>query len=292
MLIQGESGTGKELVARAICQNSPRAGEKFVSLNCGAVTETLLNRELFGHEAESFTGATKRKFGLIEQAHNGTPFLAEIAETSNEFQKSLLRFLQEGEIVRVGGVEPVKVAVRLIAATNRDLEEEVKNRNFREDLFYRLNVVPITVPPLRDHKGDISLLVEHFLDKSIKTHGLEPKTLDAEAMDLLMRYDWPGNVRQLEHTIERVMLLTMGDVITVDDLPHEVDSAPPGQSIEQFTHLPLKSAKEEFERGYLTSLLEKSQGNVSQAARVAKVGRPYFHEKIKKHGIDPGQYHR
>ena len=285
ILIQGESGTGKELVAKAVCENSSRAKERFVSVNCGAVTESLLVRELFGHEAESFTGATKRKYGLIEQAHKGTLFLDEISETSNAFQKSLLRFLQEGEIVRVGGVEPVKVDVRLIAATNRDLEEEVKNGNFREDLFYRLNVVPIKLPPLRERKDDIPVLVQHFLKESTENHGLEPKELNEEAIDLLKRYDWPGNVRQLQNTIERAALLTVGEMVTKDDLPQEIGTATASKVVEEYAHLSLKSAKEEFELSYLRTLLEKSKGNVSQAARMAKVGRPYFHEKMRKYGL-------
>jgi len=290
ILIQGESGTGKELVARAICENSSRAKEGFVSVNCGAVTESLLVRELFGHEAESFTGATKRKYGLIEQAHKGTLFLDEIAETSNAFQKSLLRFLQEAEIVRVGGVEPVKVDVRLIAATNKDLEQEVKNGNFREDLFYRLNVVPIKLPPLRERKDDIPLLAKHFLRESAENHGLDPKELNEGAFELLKRYDWPGNVRQLQNTIERAALLTVGEMVTGDDLPQEIGTAAASKAVEEYSHLSLKSAKEEFEHGYLRSLLEKSKGNVSQAARMAKVGRPYFHEKMRRYGLSSADF--
>lgn len=290
VLIQGESGTGKELVAKAICENSPRAKEKFVSVNCGAVTESLLARELFGHEAESFTGATKRKYGLVEQAHKGTLFLDEIAETSNGFQKSLLRFLQEGEIVRVGGVEPVKVDVRLIAATNKDLAQEVKNGNFREDLFYRLNVVPITLPPLRERRDDIAALAQHFMEKWVLEYGLEAKDIEDDAFDLLKRYDWPGNVRQLENAIQRVVLLTTGSVVTKQDLPPEISAAPSETPTQEYVHLPLKTAKEEFERSYLCALLQKSKGNVSHAARMARVGRPYFHEKMRRYGIDAAEY--
>ena len=290
ILIQGESGTGKELVARAICENSPRAKENFVSVNCGAVTESLLARELFGHEAESFTGATKRKYGLVEQAHKGTLFLDEIAETSNSFQKSLLRFLQEGEIVRVGGVEPVKVDVRLVAATNRNLAQEVKNGNFREDLFYRLHVVPIVLPPLRERQEDIPALTQHCLRKWAAEYGLEPKEIDDDALELLKRHDWPGNVRELENAIQRATLLSTGKVVTKEDLPAEIAAAPVAKPADGYAHLSLKAAKQEFERGYLCALLDKSKGNVSQAARMAKVGRPYFHEKMRKYGIDATGY--
>jgi len=292
ILIQGESGTGKELVARAICENSSRVEGRFVSINCGAVTESLLARELFGHEAESFTGATKRKYGLIEQAHKGTLFLDEISETSSAFQKSLLRFLQEGEIVRVGGVEPVKVDVRLIAATNRDLLEEVKAGRFREDLYYRLNVVPIALPRLSEHREDIPLLAKHFAQKAAGRHGLEPKELDESALAALAGYDWPGNVRQLENIMERALLLTPGPVVTADDLPEEMGAAAPVSPVDGYTHLSLKAAKESFERSYLRALLERTQGNVSQAARMAKVGRPYFHEKIRKYGIESAEFRR
>ncbi|MBW1974317.1 MAG: sigma 54-interacting transcriptional regulator [Deltaproteobacteria bacterium] len=222
VLITGESGTGKELIARAIHFNSPRRDKAFVSINCGAIPETLLESELFGHEKGAFTGAVQRRKGRFEIAHRGTVFLDEVSEMSPYLQVKLLRILQEMEFERVGGTDTIHVDVRVIAASNRDLKEEIKKGRFREDLYYRLNVVHVHVPPLRERKEDIPLLVRHFLDKYGTESGIENIRIARDALKCLMDYDWPGNVRELENVIERAVVLCSGSEITINDLPPEV----------------------------------------------------------------------
>ncbi|NQT21247.1 MAG: sigma-54-dependent Fis family transcriptional regulator [Planctomycetes bacterium] len=290
VLIHGETGVGKELVAKAIHGHSERRMRPFVAVNCGAIDANLLSNELFGHEKEGFTGAEKTKPGHIEAAGQGTLFLDEISETSPSFQTALLRVLQEREIVRVGGVRPVKVGFRLIAATNKDLAGLVKEAKFRQDLYYRLNVVSLTAPPLREHPEDIPELVEHFIRKHQAAVNKKISGINPQAMALLTDHTWPGNIRQLEHTIERAMVLTTGSEIEARDLPAEVtccdDPADPASYFEE----PFREAKNGFERAYLETVLRQSNGNVSEAARRAEVARPYFHQRIRKYAINPDQF--
>jgi len=231
VLVQGESGTGKELIARALHFASPRAGRRFLSINCGAMPENLLESELFGHERGAFTGAVKEKKGLFHEADGGTLFLDEIGETTPSMQVKLLRVLQEKVVRKVGGTREEPVDVRIIAATNLDLEERISTGEFREDLYYRIHVIPIRLPPLRERRDDIPLLVDYFLDKSAREIGVEPKRISVEAMRVLEGYHWPGNVRELENVVERTLALATGDTLRRDDLPpHLVAGRRPGPS--------------------------------------------------------------
>src|SRR5689334_10325076 len=283
VLVTGESGTGKELVARALHTRSPRRAQPFVALNCGALTETLLESELFGHVKGAFTGAQRDQKGLFDAADGGTIFLDEIGDIPPATQVRLLRVLQEGELKRVGAADSVRVDVRVIAATHRDLPKLVKSGKFREDLFYRLNVIAIPIPPLRDRIEDVPLLAHHFLRRYTDRLGKKVKTLTPEAIELLCGYRWPGNVRELENVIERAVVLTSKEVLDVDDLPPGFQDAPQaGAQVEVFSlaHLPYAQAKRlamrAFERRYLTALLEKHNHNVSSAARAAGVDRSNF----------------
>ncbi|RKG93909.1 sigma-54-dependent transcriptional regulator [Corallococcus terminator] len=292
VLIQGESGTGKELVARAIHYRSARRDKPFVAVNCSALTETLLESELFGHVKGSFTGATGNKKGLFEAADGGTIFLDEIGDVPPATQVRLLRVLQEGEVKRVGANEPVKVDVRVIAATHVDLSRAKEQGKFREDLFYRLNVITIDLPPLRDRPEDVPLLAHHFLkvytgkaDK--KVNGISPR-----AMEALTCNRWTGNVRELENVIERAVVLTANEAIDVEDLPPGFQAAPQADSaVEVFSlaHLPYAQAKRlamrAFERRYLSALLEKNNHNVSSAARAAGVDRSNFRRLLKQYEV-------
>ncbi|CAM3893769.1 sigma-54-dependent Fis family transcriptional regulator [Corallococcus sp. ZKHCc1 1396] len=292
VLIQGESGTGKELVARAIHYRSARRDKPFVAVNCSALTETLLESELFGHVKGSFTGATGNKKGLFEAADGGTIFLDEIGDVPPATQVRLLRVLQEGEVKRVGANEPVKVDVRVIAATHVDLSRAKEQGKFREDLFYRLNVITIDLPPLRDRPEDVPLLAHHFLkvytgkaDK--KVNGITPR-----AMEALTCNRWTGNVRELENVIERAVVLTANDAIDMEDLPTGFQAAPQADSaVEVFSlaHLPYAQAKRlamrAFERRYLSALLEKNNHNVSSAARAAGVDRSNFRRLLKQYEV-------
>ncbi|MCO5169368.1 MAG: sigma-54 dependent transcriptional regulator [Planctomycetes bacterium] len=295
VLVLGESGTGKELCARAIHEASPRAGERFQAVNCAAFSETLLESELFGHERGAFTGADKRKQGHFEVAQGGTLFLDEIAEAPPSVQAKLLRALQEREIVRVGGTDAIKVDVRILAATNRDLEAEVKAGRFRQDLYFRLSSFPIRLAPLRERQDDIPVLVEHFLRRD----GLDGRSTTMEAMVAMTRYPWPGNVRQLENALARAAVLAGDGPIGVEHLPPEVlaggESAAAaveggGALDAQLLELPLKEARERFERLYLEALLRRCQGNVSEAARRAGLGRASLHDKINKLGLEPDTF--
>jgi len=273
VLVCGESGTGKELVARAIHAHSPRAARPFVAVNCGALTETLLEAELFGHAKGSFTGAVADKKGLFEEAEAGTIFLDEIGETSPALQVKLLRALQEGEIRRVGAARAQRTDVRVVAATNRDLEDEVRSGRFREDLYYRLSVITLRVPPLRERLEDIPLLAQHFLRRAGEETG-KRVALSDQVLETLRAYDWSGNVRELENTIEHAVLHTRGQVMTEEDLPPRIRAAraraPAAPAAGLFEGLP---SLEEIERRYLIHVLEAVGGNRTRAAEVLKIDR-------------------
>jgi two-component system response regulator HydG len=289
VLITGGSGSGKELIAKSIHHNSQRKEEPLVIVNCAALTESLLESELFGHERGAFTGADKRREGRFMLANKGTIFLDEIGETSASMQAKLLRVIQEREIQRVGGEETLNVDVRIIAATNKDLKQEVEEGRFREDLFYRLNVVTLDVPPLAERQDDIPLLVQHFLDKFGKKNRKSVKGLSPLAMDMLLKYRWPGNVRELENVIERAVILLAGDFITEKEFPPTITEAyseernwvePVNQSIQ--ANRPL----EEVEKEAILVTFEACQGNKSETARKLGINRKTLHNKLKEYGVD------
>ncbi len=267
VLIRGESGTGKERIARAIHKASPRIGERFQAVNCAAINENLLESELFGHEKGSFTGAHAEKKGLFEIADKGTLFLDEIGEINVSMQAKLLRVLQEKEVTHVGGTRSIKVDVRVLAATNRDLEAMVKDGRFREDLYYRLNVIPITVPPLRQRRDDIKVLTEHFLRKHSANAG-RPMRLGDDARRLILDYAWPGNVRQLESAIERALLLAETDEITAEDLPLEIRATMPTEGVAGFKLPPEGLSFEELEHSLLIQAMEQTGWNITRAAKL------------------------
>jgi len=285
VMLRGESGTGKELVARAIHAGSARADQRFVSINCGALPETLLESELFGHVKGSFTGAVRDKRGLFVVADGGTFFLDEVGETSLAIQVKLLRVLQEREVVPVGGTKPTKVDVRVIAATNADLEMDVQEGNFRADLYYRLNVIPITIPPLRDRRDDIPLLVEHFLQKL--TSG--EKTISDGAMEILTSYEWPGNVRELENIIERAVILADGSEITAESL--NISIFP--ERLRKRSRLTAAGdlgvsgiTLEELEQRYLLQTLEETGWKKKQAAEILGINPSTLYRKLQRYGMD------
>ena len=284
VLIYGESGTGKELVARALHHESERRGRPFYAVNVAALPESLLEAELFGHEKGAFTGAVSRKVGLFEQASGSTLFLDEVGDLKRDLQVKLLRTLQEREILRVGGTERIKVDVRIIAATNRDLEHDVREGLFREDLFYRLNVIPIVLPPLRSRRTDIPLLVEHFLAKHAAGR---PRTLSAAAMDALVRYEWPGNVRELESVIERALVLGDTDTIAPADLPAALRAAAPAPGGMQLEIPESGIDLDTVERTLITKALERTGGNVSQAARLLGLTRRTLQYRLEKMPAEP-----
>ena len=288
ILITGESGTGKELIAKSIHMNSRRSENAFVIVNCAALTETLLESELFGHEKGAFTGADRRREGRFMQADNGTLFLDEIGETSHVMQAKLLRVIQEKELQRVGGEETLSVDVRILAATNRDLQQEVSAGNFREDLFYRLNVVTLHVPPLRDRLDDIPLLANFFLEKYSGKNRKQIKGFTPVAMDMLIKYGWPGNVRELENAVERAVILSTGDYVTekafplsiVQNYAEDADIRPPS-----FTHDEPRSL-EAIERQAILDALDACSGNKSEAARVLGINRKTLYAKLKAYGVE------
>ena len=285
VLVQGETGTGKELVARAIHKRSPRRKSGFMPINCGALTDTILESELFGHEKGAFTGAIRQKQGLIEQAEAGTLFLDEIEEMSPLLQVKLLRAIQEKEILRVGGDRPRKVDFRLIATTNLDLRDQMEKGAFRPDLFYRLSVITLDLPPLRARTGDIPLLVNHFLTGYSQRTGNPVKEMTAEALMMLKAYRWPGNVRELENVFEQTQLLCQGNTVAISDLPkHITSSVSDGAGTERYD-MPLREAREQFERHYLKDVLDRAGGQVAEAARRAGIHRRHFYEKMKLYGI-------
>jgi two-component system response regulator PilR (NtrC family) len=279
VLIQGESGTGKELVARAVHYGSARAEEPFITVNCGAFTETLLESELFGHVQGAFTGAVRDKKGLIEVADGGTFFLDEVSEMSPQLQVKILRVLEEREYKPVGGTQTRKSDVRFITATNRNLEALVKTGAFREDLFYRLNVICLDVPPLRERKEDIPLLAGHFIAKYAKAMNKGIKTVADDAMDALMNYEWPGNVRELENAIQRAVALSQSNKIVSDDLLGKVRMFVPAQGID------LEKKIEDIEKAYLTSALAMTNNNLTKAAALLGMNFRQLRYKLKKYGL-------
>jgi DNA-binding NtrC family response regulator len=282
VLIQGESGTGKELVARAIHAHGRRASRPFVAVNCGAIAETLLDSELFGHTRGSFTGAVADRRGLFEQASDGTMFLDEIGETSSALQVKLLRVLEESEVRPVGAARVVNVAARIVAASNVDLEREVAAGRFRQDLFYRLSVIVIVVPPLRERRTDIPLLVTRFLDAACARASRRIEIVP-EAIEALSGYSWPGNVRELENTVERLVLFSRATVIEVGDLPLPIRSRAPGLEAGLFTDLP---SLDELERRYLMHVLKAVEGNRSRAAAVMGVDRRTLYRMAERFGLE------
>jgi two-component system response regulator PilR (NtrC family) len=287
VLISGDSGTGKELIARAIHYTSGRRG-KFVSINCGALPETLLESELFGHERGAFTGAIREKRGLFHEADRGTVFLDEIGETSTAMQIKLLRVLQDHVVRRVGSNSETQVDVRVIAATNRDLAESIKAGTFREDLFYRINVIPITLPPLRQRREDIALLVEHFIAKYSKTLGVQQKRISADAMRLIEKYNWPGNVRELENVIERMIALEPSDVLTTKSLPEHVllGGAIPDMTFELPPEgISLENHLEGIGKFFMLKALERSGGVQTQAAELLRMSFRSFRYYAKKYDL-------
>jgi two-component system response regulator HydG len=296
ILITGESGTGKEMVARAIHNRSNRRQKPFVVINCAAIPEQLLESELFGHKRGSFTGAISDKRGLFEEAHGGTVFLDEVGEIPPSIQVKLLRILQEGEIRPVGDVSPRHVDVRIVAATNQDLVKAVKDAKFREDLYYRLNVINIFLPPLRERADDIPILTYHFLEKFSTKMGKEVNKISVDALQALQNYSWVGNVRELENVIERAVVLTTGDTICARDLPPRILGESfylfkeEGGDLSQFDYREAKNrAMTAFNRAYLRNLLKQTSGNISVAAERAGMDRSNFKKLIKKYGIDASE---
>ncbi len=293
VLIGGENGTGKELVARAIHQHSGRANRPFVAVNCAAIPETLIESELFGHERGAFSGATTMKRGQFEQADGGTLFLDEIADMSLSTQAKVLRALQEQQFTRVGGTKLIKVDVRVLAASNKDLLQEIDKGTFREDLFYRLNVVPIVVPTLRDRREDIPLLVKHFLRVHAEEQGLKLKQVSPEAMEVFMHYEWPGNIRELRNLIERLMIMVPGPVIEASHASvalqvrpqlSAAQSAGGGQPVNTLLTRPydsLRDARNAFEKEFIARKLREHHWNISRTAEDLKIERSHLHRKIK-----------
>ncbi|HJV66733.1 MAG TPA: sigma-54 dependent transcriptional regulator [Geomonas sp.] len=292
VLITGENGTGKELVARSVHFYSNRRDNPFVEINCAAIPEELIESELFGHERGAFTGAVAQKKGKFDLADGGTLFLDEIGDMSMKTQAKVLRILQEKKFERVGGTRTIEVDVRVVAATNKLLEEEIRNGNFREDLYYRLNVVPFKVPPLRERRDDIPLLTQHFLDVFCQREGRELKRIVPEAVEALQRYDWPGNVRELKNIVERLIIMTPGGTITMNHLPDYIGvpagsrEAAAGKLDSVLELSSLREAREEFEREFILQKLEENDWNVSRTAEAIELERSNLHRKIKSYGID------
>jgi DNA-binding NtrC family response regulator len=300
VLIKGETGTGKELFARLVHTLSPRSEKLLITVNCAALPETLLESELFGHEKGAFTGASRRRIGRFEEADEGTLFLDEIGELSPSVQVKLLRFLQEREFQRVGGNQTIRSDVRIISATNRDLEVKVKGGDFREDLYYRLNVVAMTIPPLRDRKEDLPPLIDHFLKHFAKQMGEEMREIDPDARDLLLRYDYPGNVRELENIIERAVVISRGPVISSRDLPFTRDDISPrggdykpatqsaGKSAINAADGPdrlLKTAVDDLERTMIRKAMEETDNHQTRAADILGISERMLRYKLKKYGL-------
>jgi Nif-specific regulatory protein len=287
VLVRGESGTGKELIARAIHYHSPRAKKPFVAVSCGALPESLIESELFGYEPGAFTDAKRQKQGRFELAHGGTLFLDEIGELSLSTQVRLLRVLQEREFERLGGTHPVKVNVRLIAATNKDLEEAVRKGTFREDLYYRLNVFGLYVPPLRERKPDIPLLADHFVQKYAAAQGVEVRRIATSAIDMLMSYHWPGNVRELENCIERAVLVCEGGVMHAHHLPPSLQTAEVSNTMPRRS---LGDALALYEKDLVLDALKAARGNCARAARLLDTTERIVGYAVRKHGIDPKRF--
>jgi two-component system nitrogen regulation response regulator NtrX len=280
VLIMGESGSGKELVARFLHENSKRVGKPFIEVNCAAIPQELIESELFGHEKGSFTGAFERKKGKFELADEGTLFLDEVGDMSLSAQSKVLRVIETQEFQRVGGSRNIKVDVRIIVATNKDLREEVKKGNFREDLLYRLDVIPIIVPPLRERKDDIPSLVEYFLEYFASEYGQKLKKITPEAIKMLETHDWPGNIRELRNVIERLVIMTPPDTINARNL---VVAEPTKEDYFAFTTL--REARDAFEKTFITKKLEENNWNISKTAEILQIERSNLHKKIKAYNI-------
>ncbi|MEW5901665.1 MAG: sigma-54 dependent transcriptional regulator [Acidobacteriota bacterium] len=285
VLIHGESGTGKELIARAIHSRSLRAKEPFIQVNCAAIPEELIESELFGHEKGAFTGATERKIGKFEQADSGTIFLDEIGDMSLKTQSKVLRVLEEGEIQRVGSSKVSKVDVRVIVATNKDLKKEISEGKFRDDLFFRLNVVPVYSPPLREKKEDIPVLLDYFSRNFAEENNFKPKKFSAEALEAMIKYPWKGNVRELKNVVERLMIMTEAEVIEKKDLPEPIRGQakvdlPDAQEVKT-----LKDFRELAEKDFILAKLEKNNWNISQTAREIDTPRSNLYKKLAQYGI-------
>jgi two-component system nitrogen regulation response regulator NtrX len=287
VLITGESGVGKELVARAIHRNSLRSRERFVQVNCAAIPDDLIESELFGHEKGSFTGATEKQIGKFEQADKGTIFLDEVGDMSLKTQAKVLRVLQEGEVERLGSARTIKVDVRVIAATNKNLEEAIEQGTFREDLYFRLAVIPLSVPPLRERREDIPLLVRHFADLFARENNFRPKRVTPPAMDVLQRYRWKGNIRELRNTVERLIIMTPTDSIDLADLPESlrVDAPARGPDNDPIRAGTLREHKEVSERAFLVQKLRESGWNISKTAELIDTPRSNLYKKLEQYNI-------
>jgi transcriptional regulator with PAS, ATPase and Fis domain len=290
VIIYGESGTGKELVARAICRRSQRKDKAFIPINCGAIPENLLESELFGHVRGSFTGATSTQLGKFELANKGTIFLDEIGDMSADLQVKILRVLEGGEIIRVGGTKTVSVDVRVIAATHRDLEQAVEEGMFREDLFYRLHVIPIKLPPLRERRSDIPQLVAHYLEEFNSKKNQNVEGISDQTMEMLMKYHWPGNVRELINVIERMVILKGEGILDTNDVPRNIVRRSPGA--EPFPRVDISddgicfnTAVSDFEKALILKSLEMTNGVKNRAAKLLQLNRTTLVEKIKKHQL-------
>lgn len=290
VLILGESGTGKELVARLLHEKSQRASGPFVEVNCAAIPQELIESELFGHEKGAFTGATEKKSGKFEIADRGTLFLDEIGDMTLQTQAKVLRVIETQVFQRVGGSKNIKVDVRIIAATNKNLLQEVKNGNFREDLYFRLNVIPVLIPPLKERREDIPQLVRYFIETFSSENGIKPKEITPEVMKLFQDYDWPGNIRELKNAVERLIIMVPSNIITKEDVDvlgmfrHETS-----KEYDYFSYKTLKDAREAFEKDFIIKKLQENNWNVSKTAEAIDVERSNLHKKIKAYGIVVGQ---
>jgi two-component system nitrogen regulation response regulator NtrX len=302
VMLFGESGVGKELVARTIHRNSPRAGQRFIQVNCAAIPEELIESELFGHEKGSFTGATEKQVGKFEQADRGTIFLDEVGDMSPKTQAKVLRVLQEQEVERLGSARTIKVDVRVIAATNKNLEGAIERGEFREDLYFRLNVIPVTVPPLRERRADIPALVQHFAKRTSEESNIRPKRFDPRAMEALQRYRWRGNIRELRNTVERVMIMAPGETVRLEDLSPEIRSDAPAARPTGGTEAAaapleapvtaspaapgtLREFKDASERAYLVQKLRENGWNISKTAELIDTPRSNLYKKLEQYGI-------
>ncbi len=279
VFIYGENGTGKELVARSIVLNSKRKNNPYIEINCAAIPEELIESELFGYEKGAFTGASEKRIGKFEAANLGTLLLDEICDMTLATQAKVLRVLQEQRFERIGSTDSIQVDVRVIAATNIPVEEAIKEGKFREDLYYRLNVIPIYIPPLRERRGDIPVLIDHYMNVSIKENDLQSKKIDNDAISILSNHFWPGNIRELKNIIERLCILTVGETITGKDAKEALKGF--GKAEEIFEQGDLKKAKDEFERQYILKTLQLNEGNVNKASKILGVERTHLYRKIK-----------
>lgn len=285
VLIQGDSGTGKELIARAIHYRSPKKGKPFFPINCGAIPENLLESELFGHERGSFTGAVATTRGLFEEADEGTVFLDEVGEITPPLQVKLLRVLEGGDFKKIGSNKMIRVNVRVIAATNSDLIMAIKNNSFREDLYYRLNVVPIHLPPLRERVEDIPVLAMHFLKKASEKFKKDVNQIAPEVIQSFTRYSWPGNIRELENLIESATVLANSSTMTLEDFPTLSEKIANNPRKTRLTDLPFYEARDTFEKEYVDKLLSRCEGNISRASKLGKISRKSLRTKAVKYGL-------